>query len=187
LGLFDSIKQKLGYYFLHKEMKKKVAKKGYFNFENSKNIGVIFNATVQDSYLKSIEFINMLRSKGIKVTGVGYVASQEALAYYPAHEGIVFFSLKSTNWHYQPIVAEVQRFCTQQYDLLIELAMEDLLPIKYIVGTTEAKMKIGRSSKIMEFYDVIIDVQVHQGLEFYIKQIKHYLTVLKNSDNDKKL
>jgi len=180
VSFITNLKQKIGYYILRKGIKKSKRNKAFFNFDSAKAIGIIFDASHQDSYLIAKSFMADLNLKNIKVDALGYVKTKEAISYFPHHEGIFFFSIKETNWYGKLNYSEVDEFAKKSYDILIDLSMSDLLQIKFIIGLSAAKLKIGRGIDNQEFYDIIINIDQNKSLKEFIDLINHYMSVLKN-------
>lgn len=180
MKLIDNIKQRLGESILHKKVKLQKRQRAFFNFDTARSVGIIFDATIQDSYLVAKSFMASLRRKKIDVYALGYVKNQEAIAYFPYHKGIDFFSIKNTNWHYKPSNPSVDQFYTRPFDMLIDLSLSDQLQLKYIIGLSKAKFKLGRDTHTDNFYDFVIRLDKHKSLEDYIEIINHYMSVIKN-------
>jgi len=181
VNFITNIKQKIGYYILRKNIKNSKRKKAFFNFDSAKTVGIIFDASHQDSYLIAKSFMANLDKKNIKVEAVGYVKTKEAISYFPHHEGIFFFSIKEANWYFKPSYQEIIEYSKKSFDILIDLSMSDLLQIKFIIGLSNARLKIGRGAENQEFYDIIINVDQNKSLKEFIDLINHYMSVLKNS------
>jgi len=160
-------------------MKQKKRERAFHNLESATSVGVIFDATRQETYTTSKQFIENLRNQNIDAVGIGYVKSIEALSYFPYHKGIDFFSISNKNWYLKPLNSNVESFSEKPLDMLIDLTMEEHLQLKYIVGLSNAKFKVGRGSINDRFYDFALDITEDAKLDYYLKQIKHYLSVMK--------
>ncbi len=180
MNFIKRIKLKFGYYILKKKIKFSRRQKAFFNFDSAKSIGILFDASHQDSYLIAKSFMANLNNKKINVEALGYVKNKEAISYFPYHKGITFFSLKETNWFYKPNFSNIEDYTKKNFDILIDLSLADLLQIKFIIGLSTAKLKIGRGIVNQEFYDIIISVNQDKSLHEFIELINHYMSVLKN-------
>lgn len=177
----EDIKEKIGTHVLERKLRNQDRKPEFYNFDTAKSAGIIFNAMHQQSYITSKGFITSLRKRGMRVRGLGYVANQEAIEYFPMHDGIRFFSIRNNNWFLMPQNPDVQEFIDSNFDLLIDLTLKDLLPIKHIISVTNAKLKLGNNMDCLDLYDFLIDVKENDSLDFFLEQIKHYMDVIKNS------
>ncbi len=181
MSLLNRIKNRVGLFFLQRALRKQVRNRAFCNFDSAKTVGVLFDASHQESYMTTKAFIASLQQKRIDAKGLGYVATQEALEYFPAHENIQFFSLKANNWYFKPISNEAIDFITKKIDILIYLTMLDALQLKFIVGLADAKLKLGSRSTDLFYYDFIIDMKGKDNLRFYIGQVNHYLSTVKSA------
>ena len=181
MNWFKKIVVKISLFILRLKMKSIKRDKAFFNFESAKTVGIIFDATHQDLYLKARSFIAALKKKGIKVKALGYVGSKEAITYFRPHESIEFFSINNSNWHYMPKNLEVKEFMNSEFDMLINLSLDEYIPLKYIIGLTNAKIKLGKYLKDIELYDFILQIEEGKSLDFYIKQLVHYMSVIRKA------
>ncbi|MEN9444746.1 MAG: hypothetical protein RIS47_1636, partial [Bacteroidota bacterium] len=46
----------------------------------------------------------------------------------------------------------------------------------FIVGLSKAKLKIGHANSTNPHFDLVIDTRGQQSLEYYLQQVKHYLS-----------
>jgi len=172
------IQTKIGNSILTRLLKKKSRNKKFHNFASAKSIGVIFNATTPDSYQNSKNFIEQLKNSHNTVEGLGYTKKRKinGLANTAAQDGLKVFSIRERNWYQKPTNRVVNEFSQNQYDMLIDLSLEQEFSVKYIMGTTNAEFKVGHEMVSNEMiYDFVLDMKERNELPFYIDQIKHYL------------
>ena len=63
MNFIKSIKLKFGYYILRNRIKSSRRQKAFFNFDSAKSIGILFDASHQDSYLIAKSFMANLNKK----------------------------------------------------------------------------------------------------------------------------
>ena len=176
---FSGLRHRIGEYILNNKMKEIVRFKEYNNFTSSKSIGVIFNATKLDAFYLARDFIVDLRKKSINTVGMGYALTREAADFFGNNQekyekGIDVFSVNNVNWFFKPNNPLTDEFCNQEFDILIDMSMGHDLPLRYIVGLSRAKMKIGNADAENPYYDFTIRMSENNPKD-YIKQITHYL------------
>ncbi len=182
MKLFKKIRKNIGYWVLERRIKKIKRKRSFYNFNTARKIGVLFNATHQETYLKAKSFIASLRSRGIKVYGLGMVKNQEAIGYFPYQEDINFFAISKLNFIFHPVNSDAEAFINQPMDILIDLTQNDQLPLQYVSGLSIAHFKIGaNSSGNSPYYDFVLNIGENKSLDFYLQQLEHYMGVLKVS------
>ncbi len=174
----DKIKQKLGHFLLRRNVSAVKRNKAFHNFDSAKTVGVIFNATKQESYLLAISFIEFLTSKNIEVLALGYGLTSEAIGYFRYRAGINFYTLDKTNWQGKPLDKSFDEFVQVPFDMLIDISLADIYSIYYIIGMSKAKCKIAASGFLLNFADLIIDVKNNRSPEFFIEQLKHYMLAI---------
>lgn len=182
MGIILKIKEKIGSIVL-KNKTKSNRKRGVYNFETAKKVGLILNANNQATYETAREFMKYIQKFGANAASIGFVDSQEVLNFYSRQIGMDYFSKKNLNWYGKPKNPKVLDFIQMDFDILIDLSLKDYFPIQYIVAASNAKFKIGRFKKDKSYYDLMIDISENNSLDFYIEQIKHYLSILKNNPN----
>jgi len=178
MKVIDDVKKTLGLNILKSKIQKQIREKSFYNFESAHSIGVLFDASHQESYLMVKYFIESLRNSKTEVHGLGYVLSHDALNYFPYHKGIDFFCIKDVKWQYEPKSPVVAKFYSEPMEIFIDLTFEDSLTLKYISGQANAKLKIGHGEANDKSYDFVINMK-DQSLDNLLNQIKHYMSVMK--------
>lgn len=174
-----SLKQKIGYFLLNRKIKRQKRSKTASNLEVAHSIGIIFNATNQNSYEQANAFAQSIIQRNIQVLCMGFVDNKQQLSFFTDKKGVKFFSRKNLNWLGKPKNPSVDYFIDKPFDILIDLSLKDSFPIQYIVGLSKAKMKVGRFIEKNSYYDLMIDIRKEPKLESFIKQVGVYLSMFK--------
>lgn len=178
MKIIKSIKEKIGFYILRRNLKNINRERAVSNFDTAKTFGIVFDATVQKNYEKVRELLAFVSEKKIRVVAIGYIDNKNVLNVYSYQTGINFFSNKDLNWFRQPKCESVNNFINIKFDILVDLTLYSWFPIQYIIGNSKAKFKVGRLIEDDSFYDMMIDVSKNESIEYFIKQVKHYLSVI---------
>jgi len=178
--IFKKIRTKFGYFLLNKKANKLNRIKDFNNFNSAKTIGVIFNASKQDLYLKAKSFIENLSEKKISVSGLGYVLKRDSIEWYSQHKNIDFFSMEELTWYFKPNGITVNRFINTPFDILIDLTIEEDLTLNFIIGLSKARFRISPQYKV-NYADFMIKLDENSNIEYFIKQIQHYLSSISKS------
>ncbi len=178
MGFIANIKKNIGEKILKSKLKKLQRKRAVFNFDTAKTVGIIFNATSEDSYTITKQFVKYLESKNLDVERLGFVDSKELKDFYHQTDKAKYFSKKNINWYGKPKNEDVDKFINKEYDILIDLSLISEYPIVYIASLSKAKFKVGRYSGKSNFLDFMIDISQKPTHEFLISQIKRYLEQL---------
>jgi hypothetical protein len=175
MKLFLKFRKKIGAKILNNKFSKLKRIKMYNNFSSAKNVGIIFNATNQELYDKAKIFIKSLTDKKIMVSALGFVLTNDAIKWYSADNNISFISLEDINWYFSPVNKSVKKYCEKSFDILIDITLEEKLPLTFVFALSKSKFKI--SSQYQKKYsDFVIDVKRNKNIEFFIQQLQHYMT-----------
>ena len=179
MSFLKNIKLRIAYSVLNNKVRKQSRKKGTFNLDSAKTVGIIINARNKDFFQTVQQFVSFLKSKHIDVWSLGYTDSQDVIEAYAYQIGMNHFTKKNLNWYYKPKGNNIDQFIRKEFDILIDLSLIEFFPIHYLIGMSKAKMKIGRYIENNLYYDLMIDIDKNNNLEFLIEQIKHYLSIIK--------
>ena len=165
--MLNQIKDKIGNLML----KGKTAsgrKRGVYNFENARTVGIIVNSDSQKTFEAVREFMKFIKSKNIEVFSIGYVESQEVLDSYSRQIGMDYFTKKECTRMGKPKIQKASEFSEKDFDIMIDLSLSSVVPLKYIATASRAKFKIGRFDEQSNFYDLMIDISKKPELDYFI-------------------
>jgi len=176
------IKEKIGYSSLNKIIEESDRNKSIRGLNSTKSVGIVFSAADQETYDKAKKLAAWFTEKKIKVSALGYVEEKEVLSYYSYYVGFDFYCKKNLNWLRKPTGHIIENFIENPIDILIDLSLVDEFPILYVVAHSQASFKVGRLSERTNYYDLMIDIEQDNTIDFLIDQVKNYLTMI-NSNN----
>ncbi|MFN3874652.1 MAG: DUF6913 domain-containing protein [Flavobacteriales bacterium] len=113
------------------------------------------------------------------IMALGY-SDQKAMPHY-LHSKLNFEAIcqKDLNWYRIPQGNTVRNFMAEEYEILIDLSLEDRLPIQYIMAKSRARFKVGRwSESNKRILDMMIDRAGSKSLPQLIQQVHHYLLMV---------
>ncbi|MCX6258086.1 MAG: hypothetical protein NTW49_09375 [Bacteroidia bacterium] len=178
MNLFNAIRSKLGRIILKSKMAGQTREKSTFNLSSARTCGVIFDATVHENYDKALKFIAYLSERGIEVDAVAYVHKRDLQPFFLPHKNIDYFSKKNISLLGIPNNPYIGDFIKKNFDLLIDICLEEYFPVEYIVSLSAASFKVGRQFKNTDQYDLMISLDENADLDFFISQVKHYLDMI---------
>ena len=178
MNIFKKIKNKIAFSYLKKEFDNAKQSKKFYNFQTAKNIGLIFNANKQDSYKITMDFIKYLTLKNINVSAIGFVDNKEAIDYFSIKKNITIFSLKNTNWFGRPKSSNIDDFIEKPFDIVINLCIDDIYALHYILVCSKAKLKISIEFPTYNYADFRIKYTKDFTQKNYIDEIKYYLNTI---------
>ncbi|MFP3859480.1 MAG: DUF6913 domain-containing protein [Bacteroidales bacterium] len=176
MNILKNIRLKAGNWLLRRRFKKVKRNKVVHNLETANTAGVLFTAGENSNFEIINEFLSFLSEKDIKVFALGYIHSKHIPEDLQKHQKINFVLKQDFTFFYKPKKPVIESFIEKEFDLLIDISMKNYFPVKLINNLSKAKFKVGNENNIDKDYDLMIALKKHQGLRFFVEQIKHYLS-----------
>ena len=187
MSIIQSIKNIAGNYFLSLEMKTLKREIMFVNMLDAKTVGIVFDATESSDFELVKKYITYLKEMKKRVKAIGFYNQNAvpALAYSKLEYD--FFCQKELTWHNSPNSVYVKNFIEDQYDILLDLNLDDLFPLRYISSLSKAKFKVGKKSeKNNPIFDLMIETREGKGLKYFLKNIDTYIFII-NKKNDQQI
>ena len=184
MKLLDRIKEWMGRRALVREVqpdRKPVAK----NLAMSVKVGLIYLASDELAHNQVRNYVKKIKEElGLtRIMALGY-CEEKVLPHY-LHPKLNFdvFSLKDLNWYRIPHGNVVQNFVAEEFDVLIDLTVHDLLPLQYVLAKSKARFKVGRQSTTnAHFLDMMIDTAGADSLPQLIANVDRYLMMINSPE-----
>ncbi len=173
MDMLSKIQNKL----LQRKANSVIRKVKYSSLATAKSIGIIFDATDEENYLKSIQFIKTLNKNQIQTQAIGFLKKRDTENHLPLHPGVRYTPYSSITPYSKIKDKNVRYFLSKEFDILISLNLEKNFSIKLLIALSKAKLKVTQFSEPY-LYDIQI-VAKNKNLDFYSKQILHYLSTIK--------
>jgi hypothetical protein len=176
----DDIKEWLGRRRLVREAaadRKPIAR----NLGQVNKVAIVYLVTDEAAYKQVRNYVKKIKEElGIvRIMALGFVPEKELPHYMHAKLNFDAFTRKDLNWYRIPGGNTVNNFIAEEYEVLIDLTLNDTLPLQYIVAKSRARFKVGRySSTNRHLLDMMIDMAGTQSLPQLIKQVDHYLMMV---------
>jgi len=155
----ERIKAIIGDRILERKLRNQKRSVAVCNINSAQNIGILYNATQYVSFEIIRDFTKKLSQNNSNVHILGYVDSKKLIDHYLYRKGFDFFSRNDLNWYYKPLSEVADKFMKQPFDLLINLSLEAIFPIQYIVALSPATFKVGKFSPDEKHLDLMIDIE----------------------------
>lgn len=173
--------RKLGNLTFEKNLKRELAKnhrqRMNINPDGVSSIGIQYYLSNEEAHKDVSNFINELKEIKKKVIVLGYIDEGTLPHYYSQKLTWDIISRKNTNWYGKPTAPFVKSFCDEEFDLLIDLTLEDHKPLIYTAALSKAQFKVGRySEKNADIFDLMIHADQVQSVPEFIENVKHYLS-----------
>lgn len=178
--MFGKLRTKIGKYYYRKEQSRQARICRMTNLREAKRIGILYTLDDVPDYERVSEFVTKLQGDHKEVKALGFVKNKNLIQRFLPKLSYDFFSSRDLTWFYKPVHRQVKDFIEKEFDLLIDLSLQDSFPLKYISGLSNAMCRVGKFSESnLDYYDLMIDLKPTMTSEEYIGHIQHYLTVIK--------
>jgi hypothetical protein len=180
MKVIENIKNYIGRFKLNREIANKKIKRKRPVFNEVQHVGIVYNAENKDESETVTHYANQLRTEGKKVFMMGYVDMKQLPHNKNFNLQSEFFWKEKLDGFNLPIKGKIGRFLELDFDLLLNLYFEPLLPMQAIAAYSHAKYRVGSHIKGgADVYDAMIDVGNKKDLRFLIEQIDFYLKAIK--------
>jgi len=179
MNMLEEIKTWYGHWKLKRSNIEGRRKHQIFNLKDAKRITILFDATLTEDIKLVKKFVLKLSSGKELVSALGYVNEKDRGFEHLSSLHFDFFSNQELNWYRKPEGMIIDNFLKEEYDILIDLSLNEFYPLTYMLVTSPAKFKVGRSRDDINVFDLSIDYNNKHDLESLINEIHHYLNLIK--------
>jgi hypothetical protein len=180
--MFGKLRIKIGQYYYKRDISHSERHCHMTNLKDAKRIGILYTLDDVPDYERVSEFVSKLQGDHKEVKALGFVKNKNLVQRFLPKLSYDFFSKRDLTWFYKPIHNQVRDFIEKEFDILIDLSLQDNFPLKYISGLSKALFRVGKySEKNTEYYDLMIDLKPTMTSEDYLGHVQHYLTVINSN------
>lgn len=183
MNLITTIRQRFARKNLLENHNSLVRNRKAFNLETARYVGILYRLEDENTYKIIEEFLKTLAEYNLK-TKVACITDLKIIPHYfiPKLSQDIL-TVKDINWKFQPIKPFIKDFLEEEFDILIDLSLNEHLPLLYLSANSKANMKIGKYDETHQIYfDLMIDLPSDASLEYFIKQVIFYLSKI-NTDS----
>ncbi len=184
MSIIQNIKNLAGNYFLSGEVKELRRNKMFMNMQDAKTVGIVFNATDKGDFDLVKKYITYLKEMKKRVKAIGFYDQKTTPESSYSKLEYDFFCRKDLTWYNAPNSVYVKNFMVDQYDILLDLNLQDIFPLHYISSLSKASFKVGKKSdKNNSIFDLMIETVQGKGLKEFLKNIDTYLFIINNKQD----
>lgn len=170
--------------------KEDVRERRFVSYENARTIMLLFESDYTEKNPEIRRIIQALNADGKRVMAWGYINKKEVTtAILPDFR---ILHQKDTDFLQKPRESFMRELDEAEFDLLIDLSVNELMPMQYLALYAKAACKTGVRKNDYQLYDFMIDLDSisNQGEEnifeidapFIYNQIIFYLKSIQTSD-----
>jgi hypothetical protein len=180
-GVVANIKQGFGDWILKRQLKKFSRNKKLVNLDEAVQIGIVYKVNSEKVFNAIKDLTKALTSTKKQVLAIGFVDRNDIPNYCVAANAGYYFSRKDLNWYGGPKADYIRTFIEKEFDILIDLTLENVYINRYITGLSRSKFKVGPELEFNQpALDMMIKMDKNAMEEEYILQILHYLRMFKS-------
>lgn len=180
MKLFDRLKEWMGIRRLLRDLpqdRKPIAR----NLGLARKVAIVYVVEDEAAHNHVRNYVKRVKEElGISnIMALGY-SDQKVMPHF-LHARLNFDAIcqKDLNWYRIPQGNAVQNFMAEEFEILIDLTLEDRLPVQYILAKSRARFKVGRwSDSNKKILDMMIDMAGSRSLPQLIQQVHHYLLMV---------
>lgn len=180
MKLFDRLKEWMGIRRLLRDLpqdRKPIAR----NLALARKVAIVYVVEDEATHNHVKNYVKRVKEElGISnIMALGY-SDQKVMPHY-LHARLNFDAIcqKDLNWYRIPQGNAVQNFMAEEFEVLIDLTLEDRLPVQYILAKSRARFKVGRwSESNKKILDMMIDMAGSRSLPQLIQQVHHYMLMV---------
>jgi len=186
MELFKNIRLKIGKLILSRNVARNKRVVNYSNFKNVRNIGIVWDATRPAEFTSLNRFHQKMQDLKIDVTILGYFPGKNLPDQYTAIRYLRCIKKNEVNSFYHPDSSETRSFISNQFDILIDINFEKLVPLIYVTSLSRARLKVGLfdNNATGSPFDLMMEIKNPVDIETYLRQVIQYLEMI--NDNQKK-
>ena len=172
MSFIHDLKVKYHWYKFNNAVKNLRADRTSVNFTDARTVGILFDATDLAQRESVLKFAKALEKQDKKVKLLGFVRTKED----SSNLSFPNFNLKDLNLALLPEKsAVVQDFTSRDFDILLNPAPVEVIPLEYISALSKAKYRVGPVTEKTVCYELMIDVSENKTTDAFFKQAMHFL------------
>ncbi|MDR2962760.1 MAG: hypothetical protein LBU90_03845 [Bacteroidales bacterium] len=171
----------IGRYLLKLRSKHTQRKLHVNNFETAHSIAIMYHETSKTQAQKVMQFAQYIAHTYAEtsISIMAFRALNKGKQVYKTEDfSKTIITQNDFSWYGTAKSATLEKFIQTPFDILIDLSMEEIFPLQYILQLSHASFKIGKLNSTLH-YDFMIDVKNEKNIDFLIQQISVYLPSLK--------
>lgn len=175
----------IGKLLLKGKLKKLQRLKKVYNLNLSQSIVLVCVYTSEKEFKIIEEFISTLSMQSKKVDRLIYVPDEKLLELNSKIFSMNYITKNEFNFFYIPKSQRVKDFISKDYDILIDLNINNQFPMESFTALSNAHFKVGVFDENKNYiYDMLIKISNKLDLSEIIEQCIYYLNLVNPPNKD---
>lgn len=164
--------------FNHTRKKQPQREKIFRNYADIRRVLIIFESDWLERHLQVKQLIKEMQADGKEVSAWGFIDKKDRTT--PILRDFRVIGAREVNVFGKPKKDVLIDFTREHYDLLIDLSINQVLPLRYMALLADVDFKVGKSEPCEPYlHDFMIALPEGQTDAAYLfDQIKHYLQTI---------
>ncbi len=180
MNTMNFFQEKFGRYFLKLRTKRAKRKLQVNTFDTARNIAIVYNCVDKKHNQKIENFAQSIAGEhnDTKIALLGFCNDNNKLVHKTSAFSNTTVTKNDFSWYGTAKSDSLEKFVKTPFDILIDLSLEQVFPLEYVVQLSQASFKIGQLNQSL-LYDFMIDIKNEKNIDYLIQQINVYLPSLK--------
>ncbi len=179
IALFEQWRERIGWWLRPHQAGASPSGCSVIRWESAMQVAVL--GIWGNGHLSLLRFSTLLQQKGKSVTKVFFVTNASELPTSPPSDTFLLLSKERDIWR-RPRVKTLHRLLQRSFDVVLNLAREEVFALHYLASIMRAPLKIGIARERYEtVYDVILDVPPDHSFPQVLAILRQTLTALQKS------
>ena len=180
--MINKFRNEIIFFLIKRELRKNRIINKSVSLQTAKTIGILSFLDSEKKHNEDLELKKNLEKENKHVTALGFIADKNAPDFYLAQSHIDIFTKKNINIFGIPKGIYIRNFIKKDFDFLINVSVNNVIPLQYIAGISKAKIKVGKYRKdMLHIYDFMIKEPEGMQYDDFLKSILKYLSLLNTS------
>ena len=129
----------------------------FVNYDKAKNILLLFESDYAEKNQHIHRVIKQMRQDGKKVSAWGFIDKKQVdTAIFPDFR---ILHHKQTDLFHKPLQSYISELQNSQFDLLIDLSVNPVVPLQYLALYAISSFKTGIRKSKLPIYDFVLDLE----------------------------
>jgi len=172
--MIAAVKHKIANFLIERKARSISRNREFVNLSEAYHVGIVAYIDNKNTYKIIDEFKDYLRTdENVNYINTFYFVPLKSLSTeYQNTQWKTFVCLSDLNFLGLPKKSLITDFLDKYYDILIDLSFSDALPVRYVVASANARLKVGPyMEQKNKYYDLIINMKGSNDLKVFIETL----------------